>query len=295
VHTVREDTMKVTFYGVRGSIPASGGKTIRYGGNTACLFAEIDNKLLIFDAGTGIRLLGNTLINDKRDIHLFFSHYHWDHIQGFPFFKPAYQSGRNIHLLAAYLPKENIKAVLDQMVTPYFPVSGDKIQATVEVMPMDSAGNLQLDNIKITTCALNHVGGGAAYRVETKNGSFAYVTDNELYPPGEVNTSWEQWVDFLQGVDLLIHDAMYLDEELTMIHGWGHSLISQTMQLAKDANVSNLVLFHHEPDRTDEQLDQILQDCEKWMEKNHASCTVRIAKETDSYQIIQSSVLLNEA
>jgi phosphoribosyl 1,2-cyclic phosphodiesterase len=285
--------MKITFYGVRGSIPASSRKTIDYGGNTACLFAEVDNKLLVFDAGTGIRLLGNDLIKDKRDIHLFLSHYHWDHIQGFPFFKPAYQSGRKIHLLATYLPKENVRAVLDQMATPHFPVLGDKIQAMVDVMPMDSAGNLQLDNIKVTTCALNHPGGGAAYRIETNNGSFAYVTDNELYPPGKVNTSWQQWIEFLQGVDLLIHDAMYLDEELAMTHGWGHSLISQTMQLAKDANVPNLVLFHHDPDRTDEQLDQILLECKQWMKKNHSGCTVTMAKESDTYQIIQSSVVLN--
>jgi phosphoribosyl 1,2-cyclic phosphodiesterase len=285
--------MKVTLYGVRGSIPTSSGETIRYGGHTACLFAEVDNKLLVFDAGTGIRQLGNDLIDDKRDIHLFFSHYHWDHIQGFPFFKPAYQCGRNIHLLAAYLPQENVKAVLDQMANPHFPVPGDQIQATVNVMPMDSSENLQLDNIQITTCALNHPGGGAAYRVETKNGSFAYVTDNELYPPNKINTSWDQWVDFLQGVDLLIHDAMYLDEERSAIHGWGHSLISQTMQLAKDAKVANLVLFHHDPDRTDNQLDHILKDCQHWMKQQNTHCKVRMATEQDVYHISTSVVQIN--
>jgi phosphoribosyl 1,2-cyclic phosphodiesterase len=282
--------MKVTIYGVRGSIPTSSGETIRYGGHTACLFVEAENKLLIFDAGTGIRKLGNDLIHDHRDIYLFFSHYHWDHIQGFPFFKPAYQCGRNIYLLAAYLPQKNVKAVLDQMADPHFPVPGDKIQAKVHIMPMDKDKNLQLDKIKITTCALNHPGGGAAYRIETNNGSFAYITDNELDPPNKANTTWEQWVEFLQGVDLLVHDAMYLDEEYRNTRGWGHSLISQAMRLAKDAKVTNLVLFHHDPDRSDNQLDHILKDCQQWMKKHYANCTVTIAKETDVYQIIKSTV-----
>jgi phosphoribosyl 1,2-cyclic phosphodiesterase len=285
--------MKVILYGVRGSIPASSRETIKYGGHTACIFVEVDNKLLIFDAGTGIRRLGNDLITDQRDIYLFFSHYHWDHIQGFPFFKPAYQCGRNIYLLAAYLPQKNARAVLDQMTDPHFPVPGDKIQAKVRVMPMDKSENLQLGNSAISTCALNHSGGGTAYRIDTSNGSFAYVTDNELCPPDKENTSWKQWVKFLYGVDLLIHDAMYLDHELSTIHGWGHSLISQVMQLAKDAKVTNLVLFHHDPDRTDEQLDAILHDCQRWMKKHNPNCTVRMAKELDAYQITKSIVQLN--
>ncbi|MCK5918005.1 MAG: MBL fold metallo-hydrolase [Cocleimonas sp.] len=286
--------MKVTFYGVRGSIPTSSGETIKYGGHTACLFAEVNNKLLVFDAGTGIRKLGNDLVSDQRDIHLFFSHYHWDHIQGFPFFKPAYQCGRHIHLLASYLPRKNVKAVLDQMADPHFPVPGDKIQAKVGVMPMDDAENIQLDDIRITTCALNHPGGGAAYRIETNEGCFAYITDNELVPPSShLNTTWEQWIGFLQGVDLLIHDAMYLDEELSSIHGWGHSLISQTIQLAKDAKIANLVLFHHDPDRNDKQLDSILKDCQNWMKQYNAECTVTMAKEGDVYQISKSTVEIN--
>ncbi len=285
--------MKVTFYGVRGSIPTSSEKTIKYGGHTACLYVEADNKILVFDAGTGIRKLGNHLFDDPRDIHLFFSHYHWDHIQGFPFFKPAYQCGRTIYLLSSYLPEKNAKAVLDQMVDPHFPIPGDQIQAKVRLMPMDDDNNIKLGKAEITTCALNHSGGGTAYRVTTSEGSFAYVTDNELYPPGEVNTTWEQWVTFLQGVDVLIHDAMYLDEELSRIHGWGHSLVSQVLQLAKEAKVANLVLFHHDPDRSDEQLDDILVDSRRWMSKEYADCKVTLAKEGDVYRISESGVELN--
>jgi ribonuclease BN (tRNA processing enzyme) len=111
----------------------------------------------------------------------------------------------------------------------------------------------------------------------------AYVTDNELFPPDEPNTSYQDWVEFLSGVDYLIHDAMYLDEELEKIHGWGHSLISQTLQLAGDAGVANLILFHHDPSRSDDQLDQILLDSRNWMKKNYSSCQVDMAKEGNEY------------
>ena len=278
--------MKITFYGVRGSIPTSGNHTIKYGGHTPCVLAEVNNKILIFDAGTGIRKLGNDLIDDPRDIHLFFSHYHWDHIQGFPFFKPVYQRGRNIYLIAAYLPKKNEMSALDQMTEPHFPIPGDRVQATVSIMPMNHDNNLQLSDVKITTCALNHPGGGAAYRVDTQEGSFAYVTDNELYPPSDTNTSWEEWVDFLNGVDLLIHDAMFLDKEMPAIHGWGHSLVSQVLQLAKEVKPTKLILFHHDPDRTDEQLDCILEKSQAWMKKQDIKCNISIAKEMDSYEIL---------
>lgn len=286
--------MKITCYGARGSIPTSGKQTIKYGGHTACILVEVDNKTLIFDAGTGIRQLGEDLLHDKRDVYLLFSHYHWDHIQGFPFFKPAYQRGKKIHLLSAYLPKENARAVLDQMTSPHFPISGDQIQADVNVMPMDHNNNLTLDDLHITSCALNHPGGGAAYRLEHSQACFAYVTDNELCPPKAIDyTTWDQWLKFLDGVDVLIHDAMYLDEELPRIQGWGHSLISRTLQLAKEAQVKHLILFHHDPDRTDQQLDKILKESQVWMEKQGSNCKVSMAKEKDVYHIMKRKITKN--
>ncbi len=282
--------MKIKFYGVRGSIATPGSSTIRYGGNTACVSVRSDDgSLFILDAGTGIKSLGDELMekSSRDDIHLFFSHCHWDHIQGFPFFLPAYQPDQKIHMLTAHMQDDQTHTVLTQMKDPHFPVPSDRLEAEVEMLSVIKGG-LTIGNTQVKTKSLNHPGGGSAYRLEMPEGSMAYVTDNELFPPGKPNTSYEEWVDFLQGVDYLIHDAMYLDDELQKTHGWGHSLISQTLQLAVDANVSNLILFHHDPSRTDEQLDQILIKSQVWMELNHPDCQVYMAKEGDEYTVKES-------
>ena len=166
-------------------------ETVRYGGNTSCVFVETDKgSLLVFDDGTGIRKLGDDLLAGKdfpllkkTDIHILFSHYHWDHIQGFPFFKPAYKNKQKIYLIAAHLKEEDARSVLDQMVDPHFPVPGDQLHAEVDVMTVDNEGKLTIGDAAISTLPLNHPGGGTAYRVDTPQGSMAYVTDNELEPP----------------------------------------------------------------------------------------------------------------
>ena len=281
--------MLIKFYGVRGSIASPGANTVRYGGNTACVSVKSDDgSLFVLDAGTGIKQLGDELIEKSfsDDIHLFFSHYHWDHIQGFPFFQPAYKADQTIHLLAAHMQDEQTHTVLTQMTDPHFPVPSDKLEAKVEVLSVIDE-SLKIGTTQIRTKSLNHPGGGSAYRLESPEGSMAYVTDNELFPPNEPNTSYQEWMGFLKGVDYLIHDAMYLDSELEKIHGWGHSLISQTLQLAGEAGVANLILFHHDPSRTDDQLDQILLDSRDWMEKNYPDCTVYMAKEGDEYSTVK--------
>ncbi len=278
--------MKVTFYGVRGSIAAPGRHTVKYGGNTSCLLVEPDDDtVLVFDAGTGIRALGELLESDSRDVYLLFSHYHWDHIQGLPFFKPIYQTGRKIHLLSNYLSSGDAASALDQMIDPHFPVTGAQLRAEIDVLPFDEQGTAIIGGAKVSTRQLNHPGGGSAYRVDTLHGSLAYITDNELFPPGDVKTSYAEWIEFARDVDLLIHDAMYLDEELQQIHGWGHSLISQALQLALDAGVKRVVLFHHDPSRTDSQLDEILSNSREWMARHTADTEVFLALEGDSYQL----------
>jgi len=279
--------MRIKFYGVRGSIATPGADTVRYGGNTACVLVESDSgTLFIFDAGTGIKKLGDELIerSSRQEIYLLFSHYHWDHIQGFPFFSPAYQNDQVIHLLAAHLDDGDAYSVLSQMTDPHFPVPSDKLQAAVKVIADVSEG-LKIDDTSVTTLSLNHPGGGSAYRLDTPKGSMAYVTDNELYPPGEAKTSYQEWLEFVRGVDYLIHDAMYLDHEAEKIHGWGHSLISQTLQLAGEAGVANVILFHHDPSRTDAQLDEIGKNSREWMKQNYPDCNVHMAIEGDEYSL----------
>lgn len=285
--------MRVKFYGVRGSIASPGDDTAGYGGNTACVLLELnDQSLIVFDAGTGIRKLGDELAARPEfqgetcpDIHLLFSHYHWDHIQGFPFFKPAYRKRQTLFLIAAHLKEKDAGSVLGQMIDPHFPIPREKLNADVQVLTLNDAGELHIGEATVHTLPLNHPGGGAAYRIDTANGSMAYVTDNELVPPERPRTSWNEWVQFLNGVDLLIHDAMYLESEREAHLGWGHSIIDQTLQLASDAKVKNLVLFHHDPERSDRQLDAILEDSQAWMKQRQPECAVYMAREGDVFQI----------
>ena len=279
--------MQIKFYGVRGSIASPGKDTFRYGGNTSCVSVVSENgTLFVFDAGTGIRKLGEELISQSisKEINLLFSHYHWDHIQGFPFFLPAYKKNQVINLLTAHLKDVNAHSVLTQMTNPHFPVPSDKLEAKVVLLKINE-NRLKVGDTTIYSKSLNHPGGGSAYRLENSTGSMAYVTDNELNPPEKPVTSYSEWVTFLKGVDYLIHDAMYLDEELERIHGWGHSLISQTLQLAVDAEVKNLILFHHDPSRTDDQLDEIQKTSQAWMKKHNPDCQVHVAEEGTTFVI----------
>jgi len=283
----------IKFYGVRGSIASPGPETVRYGGNTACVYVEGDDgSLIVFDAGTGIKALGEELLkkSSNKSLNLLFSHYHWDHIQGFPFFLPVYQKNQVINLLTDHLDDNNVHSVLTQMIDPHFPVPSDKLAAKVNILSTQ-ANSIQIGENRIETKSINHRGGGSAYLLRTLSGSsMAYVTDNELDPPNEQVTTYQEWVEFLHGIDFLIHDAMYLDEELDRIHGWGHSLISQTLQLAADAQVANLVLFHHDPSRTDDQLDEIKQSSQNWMKENYPRCNVHVATEGTVYTILEREV-----
>jgi phosphoribosyl 1,2-cyclic phosphodiesterase len=278
--------VKLTFYGVRGSIASPGKDTVKYGGNTSCVLFEPDDEIvLIFDAGTGIRHLGQHLISDSRDIYLLFSHHHWDHIQGLPFFRPIYQRGRKIGLLSNNLNNGDAGSVLEQMNDANFPVTSAQLQAEIEVVAFDDRGSVMIGDTRVSTIPMNHPGGGSGYRIETTHGSLVYITDNELFPPHEATTSYPEWVSFIQGVDLLIHDAMYLDDQMPKVHGWGHSLISQALQLALDAEVKRLLLFHHDPSRTDAQLDAILADSREWMASRSAQIEVFMSREGESYQL----------
>ena len=252
--------MKITFYGVRGSTAAPGPTTVKYGGNTSCVHIELDNGSdLVLDAGTGIRLLGQKLAAKQTHINILLSHGHWDHIQGYPFFAPIYQPGRDINV---YLSVESGQKLLSslsaQMDGTNFPVKAEDLPSFI--MPKFKGIESELyerEGVKVMKQGLNHPGGGVAYKLTENKVSCAYVTDNELDPPDETRTSYEQWVNYLHGVDVLIHDAQYTEADMPHKHGWGHSLVSQVRQLACDAEVGALVMFHHDPDRSDAELDEI--------------------------------------
>lgn len=250
--------MQVTFYGVRGSIPAPGPDTVRYGGNTSCVHLRLNSgENVVLDAGTGIRELGNLLATNDEQILLLLSHGHWDHIQGYPFFAPIYQKDREIIVCQGVEGNAvSLRALLQQMDGSNFPVHSDKLPSRVSAIQEVEAF---LGNQAFTTrrLDLNHPGGGFAYRIEEDGVSVAYITDNELQPPDAPNTTYDEWVAFCQGTDLLIHDAQYTEADMPSKHGWGHSLIGQVRQLAYDADVRNVVFYHHDPDRSDSQLDEI--------------------------------------
>ena len=258
--------MIITFYGVRGSIPSPGENTVKYGGNTSCVYIELSNgRELILDAGTGIRKLGKQLVNSDETVNILLSHGHWDHVQGFPFFDPLYQPGRKIRVFTSNNNQHSkLCSLFGQIDGANFPVNATDLPSSSERIFDEIETTLAGDNIHVRHATINHPGGGCAYRIEDDGTSCAYITDNELEPPGKVATSYDQWVEFCRGVDVLIHDAQYLESDMPHKHGWGHSLVTQVRQLAVDAEVGCLAMFHHDPDRTDTEIDFIQQDNESF-------------------------------
>ena len=256
--------MKITFYGVRGSIPSPGYDTCRYGGNTSCVHIETaSGQDLVLDAGTGIRKLGKRLIEKDNTINILLSHVHWDHIQGYPFFMPIYQPDRLIRVYTSAAGAHGqICALFDQIDGANFPVKATELPSRSERVTENVESELSKQNICVRRMPINHPGGGYGYRIDEDGTSCVYITDNELEPPGKVSTTYGQWVEFCRGVDVLIHDAQYLESDMPHKHGWGHSLVSQVRQLAVDAEVGCLVMFHHDPDRTDTEIDFIQKDNE---------------------------------
>ncbi len=265
--------MIITFYGVRGSTAAPGPQTARYGGNTSCVHIELESgNDLILDAGTGIRLLGQKLAKKSTPANILLSHGHWDHIQGYPFFEPIYQIDRVINV---YINVESGRKLLNtlfrQMDGTHFPVKAEDLPS--HHIPKFKGIESELyerEGIKVVKQALNHPGGGVAYKLEENGVTCAYVTDNELDPPYALSTNYDQWVNYLHGVDVLIHDAQYTEDDMPHKHGWGHSLISQVRQLATDAEVGTLVMFHHDPDRSDSELDEVQIENEKYLKSHRA-------------------------
>jgi len=268
--------MKVQFYGVRGSVPTPGKHTLVFGGNTSCVYVSLKNgDDVILDAGTGIIALGDKLINDSRPITVLLTHNHWDHIQGFPYFRPIYQPDRKILLIPGAVEYDDKDMVLKQMSGSNHPVKFDQLPADIQV-DQSLALNEEFDipGFNVKTQALNHPDGGTAYCLYGDGKKLAYVTDNELHPPGEPTTTWQQWIDFIKGADILIHDAQYTEDDLPLKLGWGHSVFSQVAQLAYEAKVKSLFIISHDPARTDDELIDVEQKLQsefgKYMQVNCA-------------------------
>jgi phosphoribosyl 1,2-cyclic phosphodiesterase len=250
--------MQITFWGVRGSIPTPGPDTVEIGGNTSCVEVRAGKLLLVFDGGTGLRLLGKKLVKEMPiTAHIFFSHVHWDHIQGFPFFDPAFVKGNTIHLYGGNNVSRTLEETLaGQMDHPSFPVHLTDMGAKMTFNDLVEGQVLEIEDVKIRTGRGNHPNGVWIYRVEHAGKSIVYATDTEHYKELD-----QGLLKLAQGVDVLIYDAQYTPEEYTGTAGtggpklgWGHSTFDEAARLAAAANVKKLVLFHHDPLQNDGQV-----------------------------------------
>lgn len=256
--------LRARCWGTRGSIPSPGPETARFGGNTSCLEVRTaDDRCFIFDAGTGIRALGELLERGSQPamVHLFLTHFHWDHIQGLPFFGPFYVAETTIRIHAAHQGGVDAETLLRAQMGPvYFPVPYESLEARMTFEPL-SASAWRDDGVEVAWYRTRHPADTYGFRIRAGGTSVAYIPDNELVG-GRYEVDGPEWRSgleaFLEGVDLLFHDATYTDDEYPSRTGWGHSTVGQATELAECAGVKRLAFFHHAPYRTDEDLERIV-------------------------------------
>ncbi|MDH4184840.1 MAG: response regulator [Nitrospinota bacterium] len=253
---------KVTFWGVRGTVPTPGPGYLKYGGNTPCVSLELPgDEVIILDAGTGILQLGKYLatLRKKLKIHIFITHPHYDHIQGLPFFAPAFMQGNEIFVYGSRQGTLSMREVVGgQMDCIYFPVTIKDFSSRIDFVDL-SEGEFNLGIVKASALLLLHPGNTLGFRLTVNGKSMAYITDNELVPPrgrGEDFHSRGKLVKFLEKTNILIHDTAYMDEEYPSRTGWGHSCVSEVMSLGGQADVGEIYLFHHDPSHFDAAVDQ---------------------------------------
>ncbi len=252
------DGLAVTFWGVRGSIPCPGPTTVRYGGNTPCLEVRAADRLMIFDAGTGLLPLGRALAapDTPIDADWYFTHTHFDHIQGLPFFSPLYDKRNQFRLWAAHLaPELTLKDVLSKMMqAPLFPIPIEIFGAAVSYTDFPLGSTLApAPGVTIRTAALNHPNRATGYRIEVAGKSLCYVTDTE-HLPGAPDANI---LALIAGADLVIYDSTYTDAEFPGHVGWGHSTWQEGIRLVEKAGAKRLAIFHHDPSHDDAFMDKI--------------------------------------
>ena len=257
--------MYIKCWGSRGSIPVSGKEYLKYGGDTTCLEIRTkSNDIIIIDAGTGIRRLGNLLTDEKKNkYHFLFTHAHWDHVMGFPYFKPLYSKDAEFKMHRCPFHDEFVESIISKvMAPPNFPVKYSDIRAELsyeEARPVE----FEIGSVKVVPIAISHPNGGSGYKLIENGKTFVFLTDNELgfiHPGG---LPYKDYVNFSSGADLLIHDAEYTPEEYKTYIDWGHSVYTDVLNLAIEAGVKKLGLFHLNQERTDREMNKIVKTCRK--------------------------------
>jgi phosphoribosyl 1,2-cyclic phosphodiesterase len=254
-------SFSVRFWGVRGSIACSGPRTVRYGGNTSSIEVRCGARMLLFDGGTGLRYLGNTL-SGAIDADLFLTHTHFDHVCGLPFFRPFFQPQNRFRLWAGHLAEGmTLRRVLGEfMMSPLFPVPPQVFRARMEYREFKAGDTLRpAPDVALRTATLNHPDGATGYRVDYAGRSVCYLTDTE-HVPGAPDRNI---LELIAGADLVIYDSMYTDAEYDTYVGWGHSTWQEGVRLCRAAGAKRLAVFHHDPEHDDDMLDGVARDVAK--------------------------------
>ncbi len=269
--------MLVRFWGVRGSTPTPQSENLRYGGNTSCVEVRVNGHIYVFDCGTGFRNLGKQLSQERAgdgrnghpiNAHIFLSHFHWDHIQGIPFFSPLYNDRESSFVFHSSSRTRGLQQALEeQMAEPYFPVNMSDMAAHRQFCTIDE-GRTQLEGCTVQSMWLNHPQGCLGFRMETQGKVIVYATDNE---PGD--PVFDKNVRKLaEGADLLIYDAQYLPEEYAARkQGWGHSHWREAINVVMESGAKELILFHHDPDHSDSCIDSVVKQAREHYPKVRAA------------------------
>jgi len=257
--------MEITCWGSRGSIPVSGKEYLKYGGDTTCIEIRTKNQdIIIIDAGTGVRRLGNKLEREKFPIlNFLFTHAHWDHLMGFPFFKPLYRETTHIRMHKCPFHSKFVETILSKVMTPpNFPVRYSDLKAKIDYEEA-CPDVFEIGPVKIIPIQISHPNSGSGFKFIEDGKSFVFLTDNELGFTHAGGKSFQEYQEFSLGADLLIHDAEYTPDEYKKYREWGHSTYTEVIDLAIGSRAKKLGLFHLNQERTDQQMDDIVKDCRR--------------------------------
>jgi len=291
------------FWGVRGSIPTPGPGTVKFGGNTSCIEVRVGGEIIILDAGTGLRPLGISLLNEFKEqplnLTLLLTHTHWDHIQGLPFFPPIYRPQNRLRILGYEGARTSLHTVLSgQMESPYFPVTFGELPGNVEIEELRDM-KFNVGNVRVEAFFANHPGICVGYRIFSEEGSLAFFPDNELHYPHRHSTGHAdkpqsldfaraedtKMVEFLHGVDALIMDSQYDSHEYKDHVGWGHGCVDDVVELAMRAEAKKLFLFHHDPDHDDARVEAIIHSAKQIVARAKSPMQVDGAREREVVQL----------